>query len=86
MLAGLGGKHRVISAPGRCKPRFPGRIACGWALGASLLLLAAGLQGAPELLVSLSYDLHPALEGCPGEWEFRRAVTEQPASSRILRR
>jgi hypothetical protein len=42
-----------------------------------LSLSAPSLRAAPELLVSLRYEIDPALEGCPTEEDFRRAVGEQ---------
>ena len=43
----------------------------------SLGLLSSGAGAAPELFVSLDYQIDPALAPCPSEEAFRRSVSEQ---------
>ncbi len=59
------------------KPRSRARAGYWWALFGSLSLSVTSLRAAPELFVSLRYELESGLEGCPSEGQFRRAVGEQ---------
>lgn len=53
------------------------RTAAGLALVGPLWLATGSAGAAPQLFVSLDYQVDPDLEACPSEAEFRRTVSEQ---------